>query len=382
MANNVMLQRVTLAAALVAAFQLISVEAAFADNQVVLVATDDHIQMEVSDDGQLTADVTLINNGATPVSLDPSLTDGTPSGCNVEKPGEQLTEHRQATFKLSFSGCPKDQDIHIAVAVGGQTFRLTADAPKSADPNWLFLLSFLGAAAVAGLVLWRRYKTRTSPANRAKTKSMSLPGLAPTWTFKDSWAANATVITAAFTGLFGTKEVTTSLLGDDATNVLASALVSAAISIGLAGLSPMILQALRHQFAKEDLDGDKTIQAGLYVTPLGLLIAGVITPRSTGGQLAVVVFSLLSTDFLADWTIIVAGFLAAALLIWYAWKSTQQNLDTGAQPPEPEAKTPTPEQTRTMLDQAGLAGAGQPPTLVPVMINVPERRPVRPAAIL
>jgi hypothetical protein len=238
------------------------------------------------------------------------------------------------------SRTPRDGRLIVLVA---------ADSSAAVAPNlWKVALSFVGAALVAFVLLRLAYRSWSTTSGRDKNPDMSLPGLAATWTFRDSWATNATVITAAFTGVFGTKDVTQAILGDQATGVLALALVAAALSVGLAGLGPMVLQAMRKQFDETSKRGTKVeqpeettgyrtkIEAGLYVTPRGLLAAAFCTLTATGGQLATIVVALFGTRFRA-WAI-VAGGIGYLLLLWYSWASTQQNLTIGAKPPTTTAK--------------------------------------------
>jgi hypothetical protein len=45
----------------------------------------------------------------------------------------------------------------------------------------------------------------TAPESRAKSWKMSLPGIEPSWSFKNSWASNLTMAGAVFTDRFGVK---------------------------------------------------------------------------------------------------------------------------------------------------------------------------------
>ena len=322
-----------------------------AQGQVVLVSDDDHVQLATGDKGKLTAAVVLINNGPTEVDVTARLAGNNPDGCEVD--GERKLEgYRQGTLGLVFIGCPADRNMRLVIVAAQQKFVIVTDAPDGSVPDLSVLLAFLVAFALAIVVMlaayapWRLAKNTSRP----RTWTMTLPGLAATWTFKDSWAANATVITAAFTGLFGTEELSTALLGDHATAVLATALVAAAISVGLAGLSPMVVQVFRRWTPK---DGE--IPAGLHVTPAGLVLGGMVTFAATSGQLAVIVILLIKAEFAPAWIILFVGGLAGVLLVVYAITSTVQNLRVGSVPPEAEKTTTTTGEAATV--RTTVAGA-------------------------
>ena len=240
------------------------------------------------------------------------------------------------------------------------------------------------------------YRTWAAPPERAGEKklSMPLPGLDSSWKFSDSWAANATVVTALFTGLFGAKEVTTALLGEGTSDLLAVALVSAAVSVGLAGLSPMVLQALRTRTPKipekKDADGNPITAetpAGLYVTPLGLLLAAFLTITATGGQLAALLYALAKTEFGSDWAILIIGLSAGLLLFWYAAAATDQNLTTGATlapptPPAPVAQASAVELPAGVADRAFAPGAGPVIAVLTPAAATPTVPPSRPSGVL
>ena len=185
-----------------------------------------------------------------------------------------------------------------------------AVTPDLAKTGWSFIAALLAALVLLTLAFLRgkvRFREMRQP----------LPGLAATWSFNDSWATNATAVTAVFTGLFGTEDVATAMLGKQATGVLALALVAAATAVGLAGLSPMVLQAMRDD--------------SLSVTRWGLFAAALCTLTATGGQLVAIVVALLDTP-LRTYAVI-AGIVGGVLLLVYGWRSTRQNLVAGAKPP-------------------------------------------------
>ena len=184
---------------------------------------------------------------------------------------------------------------------------------------------------------------------------MPLPGLDATWKFADGWATNATVLTTLVTAVFGADKVTEALLGEGETpDVLAVSLVVSALSLGLVGLSPMIVQVLRRRCPGMPATKDQgkavtgSVPSGLYVTSAGLLVGAVVTLTATFGQLASILLAVLDTDFATDGFIQAIGVISGLVLLGYAVVSTHQNLTTGATPPPPEKTTATPQTRRTV----------------------------------
>ena len=277
--------------------------------------------------------------------------------CTITSPAEdkatEVDGHRQQKVTITFAeACDPDRKdgTDFTVHAGSATFDLHADPPKTPDPNWIAVLVIYGVAAVvSALVLAYAWGSWTKPVTSpTKNFTMVLPALDANWKFSDSWAANATVVTAVFTGVFGAKEVTNALLGEDsATNLLAVALVSAALALGLVGVSPMVLQGFRRRIddAEDAVQPPaprpavKAIPAGLYVTPRALVFAAFFTLTGTVGQLSSLLFALMRTDFGSDILMGILGGIAAVLIFWYAIKATDQNLTTGAAPPVADPPT-------------------------------------------
>lgn len=274
---------------------------------------------------------------------------------------------------------------------------LLADRPAPPDPDWWLVFGvFMASAVLAGSVLWRSWRGWRKPASFpvAKDGRMPLPGLDACWKFSDSWAANATVVTAIFTGLFGAGDITTALLGDEADDVLLVGPVAAAVAVGLAGLSPMLLQGLREDFAAvtevkgQPLPDD--VSTGILVTPRALCLAALFTLTATIGQLGVLVWALMQTGFGHDLVFITAGAASVVLILWYGYRATQQNLTAGASLPTSEDGTSVAVVERpsvrasTEATDRDVEGpiAGTPVVVRVVVAAAPTARERRPGGIL
>lgn len=346
-----------------------------ADDAAVLVNDSGKVTLTAADDGEATADVTLQNQGPEALPVAVTAATGAATGCDIEASPATVPAHRQQKVTLTFDAdCQprRTTGTNFTVTAGGLAFDLHADPPKDPDPDWGDVALAYGYAlfgsAVVLLIAWFGWRAPTTPGPRTKDLRMSLPGLEASWKFTDSWAANATVLTALFTGLFGTDKVTNALIGEDAsTNLLAVALVSAAVSVGLAGLAPMVLQMLRRRFdevppvlASDGAALTGKTAADLYVTPLGLLGAGLLTLTATAGQLGSILLALGKTDFATDSALVLVGILAGLVLIGYGLLATWQNLTIGATLSPPEEAKAADDAVRSAVREAVEAAAEAP----------------------
>jgi len=253
--------RLLLVSAMAAAVLLVVASPAAADGTIILVADDDHVQLSSGDNGQLAAAITLLNGTAEPVTptVTPAPAAGT-CGVRLKSAGGAVQPNRQSAIALEFLGCSDDKPFTFNVAAAGQNFTVFADPPKGATPNLWLLLAFPGAALVGGLLCQGARKKWVDPRGaREGGGDIALPGLSASWKFADSWAANATVLTALFAGLFGATEVTKAILGDQAAkDVLSISGIAAALSVGFAGLAPMVLQAMRKAFPEHEYKTSST----------------------------------------------------------------------------------------------------------------------------
>jgi hypothetical protein len=250
--------------------------------QYVIASTD--VSYTSSSTASATFTVSLINltNQNAPVSV------SAPGSCLPPADLPMLSPATEQAITVTLRGCaaPFKGSFQVALTVGGQALPLLMVTPAAAGaaPDWRLFIAFPVAGFIALVALFtvgcyryrddykgkiiggRSYKFiswwRTYPLN-----------LSTSWSLKDSWGSNVTVIGAAFAGVFGSSDVLTAVLGNDTDPVFALSIVSSAVAVGIVGAAPLVLTALRVHDS---------------VTPLALLAGASLTVAAAGGELAVI----------------------------------------------------------------------------------------------
>jgi len=220
------------------------------------------------------ADVTL---GSTEAELTPadagggiaqiSLTNLTTLGVNVTARPQRPTrasctidldksgslppaQTRSFTATLSAACGQIKNRFGIIVTAGGKDLQPVTAAvePKPKTPDWdtlqkWFLLSTLAAIGLMIAVLIVAWIKGTRPWD-------SLPSLDDSWSFKDSWVSNVTVVGGLLAGIFGSSDVLTGVLGDDADESLALATIGGAVAVALIGAAGVSLGVATARFAR------------------------------------------------------------------------------------------------------------------------------------
>ena len=274
-----------------------------------------------------TVDVTLINLTDEDAPVGVSTDEG---GDSCEPSSETLAASREQTLTFTLDGCDfgDDTTIDLVVDVAGTTFEVTGEIEEETDPEWGILWWFLaplGAGVIVVLIGYTRFLKKPGgapvPAKPWWKRLLTpLPYLGAGWSFKDSWAANVTVISALFTGLFGTSDLLETTTGAEAPSVLAVITVASAISVGLISVAPLLLQTVRN-------DSDQ-------IRLVALLGSAAMAVGASGGLALVIVVSV-STLVTGGAQVALCGFstLAFVLLAAYAITSVRKNLITGLKKP-------------------------------------------------
>jgi hypothetical protein len=150
-----------------------------------------------------------------------------------------------------------------------------------------------------------------------KHPNQPLEHLEKTWSFSESWVSNVTVIGGLLSGIFGSSEVITALLGTETKSAVALAAVGAAAAVFFTASGPVIVAATRSKVGND-------------VTAGGLLAGATVTLAGAAGELWVLYRSGAHLD-LGGWQhrIIVLAILAEALLGLYAVRSLLATLRLG-----------------------------------------------------
>jgi hypothetical protein len=212
----------------------------------------------------------------------------------------------------------------IALAAPATAFA-SSNGGSSLSPEWSALAAFpiaLGALTLAALILFRQH-----PAMHHLKQP--LEHLEVTWSFKESWVSNVTVVGGLLTGLFGSSDVLTALLGSEAKSSVALATVASATAVVFTTAGPVIVASTRSR-------------VGNFVTVGGLLAAAVVTLAGAVGELWALYRSGQALD-LGGWQegIVVGAALAFLLLGLYAVRSLLATITQGITPPEAQPPSDT-----------------------------------------
>lgn len=309
------------------------------------VLVSDQATLAKSEAGAMTAAYTLVNLTDRPAPV--SLTTTEAGQHCAATPGPAVlpaSRQQKVTFTLDKCDLPDGGTTGFTLRVGTRSFAVTAAAEAAPDPDWGVLWVFLwtlGGGAVAVLAGRRWFHQRRPagvPAEPAHAGwQTALPHLGASWSFKDSWASNVTLVSAVFTGLFGTSDLLKSIAGEAVPSVLAVVTIGSAIGIAIVGVAPLVLQAFRND------------QSQVLVG--GLLVSAALAVGASGGL--VLVISRSVSSLVTGWgqyMVWVGTVVALLLLASYAVASVRQNLATGLRPPAPKPGPATAEEQSAALD--------------------------------
>ena len=255
----------------------------------VLVSDDDTVTLKYDND-KVTASVGIINNGDKQLTVEAVAVRRASTAHQVPDPVE-IPAHHQKSVSIEFTNCPKDSteaenfkivdhDTH-AVLFPAEDQAACQPGHQLEAPLVLPVVGShrvqLAVDHVRRLGVVRRRPQAAGPRRQDQERPRPgpwepLPNLGSSWTFKESWASNATVVAATFTAVFGATDVTKTIFGEtDSKEVLAIVAFASAAALGLAGTAPLLLQIWRRWNNKTD------------VTPIGIIFAGAVTLGATGG---------------------------------------------------------------------------------------------------
>jgi hypothetical protein len=247
--------------------------------------------------------------------------------CVLDLDPEQLRPAEHTAVEVTVpAACISEAEDRFTFTVSADTsppqvFDVTATQASdvAAEPKWGALLAFpigLGASlALAVIVTFMMWSLNWQQGPTTRLKHLDAA-----WSFNDSWVSNVTVLGGLLTGIFGSTEVVTALLGEDAEGSAALAIVGSAVAAALVAAGPIVLLILK----QDD-----------YFTPLGLLFASAFTLAGAAGEIWVVYSSGRALD-LGGWGnwIIVLAVLGYVLLLFYALTSLPATMRAGVIAPQ------------------------------------------------
>jgi hypothetical protein len=301
----------------------------------VAVTIDSRTPTLAKEDQGWTASLGFTNLTASPIQLKTEPVANNP-GCTLDLGKSQLpsAEHRSVTVTIP-NGCDAESGLDFAISyspagTGGAestgTFAISASPESSADePNWSALWAFpiaLAAAVIAAFIFFLLWRTP-----RRSSLGYPLKYLEATWSFKDSWVSNITIAAGLLTGIFGSSDVATAFLGEDADSSVALATVGAAFAVAFISAGPIIVLATKSK-------------VGDHFTVGGVLAASAVTLAGAFGELYVVYESGAQLD-LNGWEdrIVYLAVAAGLLLAFYALRALLGTLRQGVKRPPPKPQS-------------------------------------------
>jgi hypothetical protein len=242
--------------------------------------------------------LTNLTSGRLPLTI-------TPEGCATASP-ESLPTATSTTVTVTV---PERCDTTFTLSADGTSVDVTPEPAGAELTQWSFLFVFVVALAVFLVIAWR-WQRRLEKAGKTELFVES------SWSFKESWAGNVTVLGGLLTGVLGTSEVVKALLGSDADSAIALATVGSAIAVALIGAGPVILSATK-------------VRTSDRYSVRGMLTAAAVTIAGGIGELVVVTITAWRLDLGIVWQVLVgiAGAVGVALLCVYFVRSVRAMAD-------------------------------------------------------
>ena len=271
-------------AALVAVV-LVCAAPSLADQAAVTIAAPE-TTLKAADGGGGTATISLTNLTDQPVSVEVRPPTTMPE-CSAKLSENSLppaqTTSVDVTIASTCGTVTKALKFTVAAPPLGSSLPFTVKPAASEKPNWGALSWFVSCTFAALALMFLVYWAWMSVSGVPIRLWASLPSLDDSWTFKDSWVSNVTVIGGLLAGVFGSSSVVKAMLGADADAAVALATIGGAISvahIGAAGVIALLFKT----------------PAGGKFTALGVLLGSAVALGAAGGQLGVVFESAKDLD--------------------------------------------------------------------------------------
>jgi hypothetical protein len=325
---------------------LLAGSAAYAQSAATTLGSTE-VEFTPADAGGGSAEITLTNLTRTDlqVTARPQAPPSDRCQAQLNQDGS-LPRAQSRTFTATLTaGCGRvDESLGIIVTAGDEELpTVTATVQDTEKPDWnalwrWFVGATLAAAALMLLVAitWPMFFGGTHPFT-------SLPYLEDSWSFKDSWVSNVTVVGGLLAGIFASSDVLTGVLGEDADEAITLATIGGAVSVALIGAAGVLVIALKNP------------RSGNF-TSIGVLLGSILALGGAAGQLGVVHETAQTLD-LGGVEHDLRGFRDAALglLILYGFLSVLGVLIQGRT--EPDGADPVTEPVSETVFSAAVIAA-------------------------
>ena len=301
-----------------------------------LIAIDDASPtLTALDDGGWSGTVTLTNLSTEGLKLSAAPADAAATTCKPTLSRAAFGAAQSADVKLTAPAeCkPDGETLDLLITASGTTsqdIRVASEVSAADDePAWGQLWVFpwallIAAVAVALTVRFTEYKMFRG----------ELEYLPATYSFKESWISNLTVVAGLLTAVFGSDDVVKAFLGEEADRSIALATVGSAFALALIGAAPIVFTA-----AKTNRKPDKVLVQ--VPTVRGLMFASTVAAAGAGGQLWIGWKSGAALDLggFEGAPLTVVFVIAVLLLLWYTVVTTLATLNAGSMKPPATPKT-------------------------------------------
>jgi hypothetical protein len=298
-----------------------------------IAATVDSREVELTEaDRGWTTEVGITNLQDHEIDLEVPFSLTKPEGCipRVQDGKLRVGEHRTVEIKIppKCNASGEGFVFYITSATPeGPPFPLEMVAVEDEDeapPPWKSLWLFAGLLIVLPIAALIYGKHRLGSGKGLGTP---LQYLGDTWSFGDSWVSNVTVAGGLLTGILGSSDVITAVLGEGAESAVGLATVGAAISVALLAAAPLILEATKVTIPAPQANDPGTDHPRLW----GFAVASGVTLAAAFGQIWVVAISATRLDLggIEDWLPWLLAVLASLLLIAYAVRGFRRTIQIG-----------------------------------------------------
>lgn len=346
---------------------------AFADT--VAVTIDDASPMLSDAESGYTVSLDFTNLSDAEIGLHVAAGDAEDAGCDLTVSPIALPAATRETVTVTVPvACAVAEDGFDFIVVtqsadGTQEFPVSAAPAPTDDPDWSELAAFpvalLGAIiilclALGAWIVWLRPKGETttgtgdaegggsSSATEDAAEAGGIPSatgdaakaggnvsavwaefrapleyLDTTYSFKDSWVSNVTVISGLLTGIFGSSETLKAFLGEEADQAVALSTIGAAVALAFVGAGPIFLLAA-------EKGGENRAP-----TVFGLLIASALTLAGAFGEIWIVFKSASKLELGGlEKNVWLPSLAAATLLLVYAVRAFLATIHDGQTKPK------------------------------------------------